>query len=550
MDQPSFSTTRLDHLGIVAGTCQQFRLAERIDALLPAPDRLVSHGEAAVAMVLNALGFVSRPLYLTPEFFRNKPIDLLIRPGLTPDQLNDDALGRSLDAFYNYGVTELFAALAQGVIDDLGWSDSPAHLDTTSFSFHGHYNSSAPELDPDDRHPIHITFGYSKDKRRDLRQAVLSLICEHRAGLPVWLEALDGNSSDSKSFSATLDAFTEQLDGEPPLMVMDTAFYNKTNVAAHSHIRWVSRVPETLAAVKALYQTDFEEGDWHDVDDHHSYREVEQNYGGVKQRWVLVYSTRRARRQQAAFEAKLEKAKTTADKALKALQRRTFACEPDAREAALATASSWRFHHLTYEVDSREAYKTRGRPAAGQPPDSVSWRIRNGQVVPDAEAIAQAQQGRGLYVVTTNEMDKTRAPAAELLALYKSQTTTVERGFRFLKDPLFFASAMYLEKPSRIMALLMVMTLSLLIYAAAEHQLRERLEAEEETVPDQQGKPTVKPTLRRVFQVFEGIDLLEIRTGEVIQRQVLNLMEIQRKILGLLSPEIKSLYINPGGCGR
>ncbi len=44
--------------------------------------RKVSVGEAVSAMVLNALGFVSRPLYLTPEFFANKPVDLLSRSHL------------------------------------------------------------------------------------------------------------------------------------------------------------------------------------------------------------------------------------------------------------------------------------------------------------------------------------------------------------------------------------------------------------------------------------------------------------------------------------
>ena len=447
MDQTSFSTTRLDHLGLVAGTCRQFRLAERIDRLLPAPDRLVSHGEAAVAMVLNALGFVSRPLYLTPEFFRNKPIDLLIRPGLTADQLNDDALGRTLDAFYDYGVTELFATLAQGVLNELDLTDSPAHLDTTSFSFHGRYQQDQPEPDNDDKHPISITFGYSKDKRSDLRQAVLSLICEHRAGLPMWLEALDGNSNDSKSFPATLDTFSEQLAGPTPLMVMDAAFYNKANVQSHSHIQWVTRVPETLAAVQTLYQTNFEEENWQEVDDAHSCREVEQDYGGVKQRWVLVYSTRRARRQRAAFETKLEKAQQAANRALKTLKRQTFACEPDARDAVAAVEKSWRFHRLSYELESKAHYNGRGRPAEGQQPARMSWRVSQGQVERDDEAIDRAKQGRGLFVIATNELDNKRAPATSLLALYKSQNTTVERGFRFLKDPLFFASAMYLKKP-------------------------------------------------------------------------------------------------------
>ena len=55
----------------------------------------------------------------------------------------------------------------------------------------------------------------------------------------------------------------------------------------------------------------------------------------------------------------------------------------------------------------------------------------------------------------------------ELLDGYKGHVQA-ERGFRFLKDPQFLASSLYRKKPERIMALLMVMTVCLLVYAALE----------------------------------------------------------------------------------
>ncbi len=77
----SFSTQNLDHLGIVAGVCQEIDLIGQIDARVPDTGRTVSVGQAVQAMVLNGLGFVGRALYLTPEFFRTKPVDLLRRRG-------------------------------------------------------------------------------------------------------------------------------------------------------------------------------------------------------------------------------------------------------------------------------------------------------------------------------------------------------------------------------------------------------------------------------------------------------------------------------------
>jgi transposase len=108
----SYETKRLDHLGIVAGICQEIGLAEVIDEQVGENGRQVSVGQATQAMILNGLGFSSRALYLTPEFFANKPVELLVGPGVSAAMLNDDTLGRALDALYAVGVTELFARVA------------------------------------------------------------------------------------------------------------------------------------------------------------------------------------------------------------------------------------------------------------------------------------------------------------------------------------------------------------------------------------------------------------------------------------------------------
>jgi transposase len=132
-----------------------------------------------------------------------------------------------------------------------------------------------------------------------------------------------------------------------------------------------------------------------------------------------------------------------------------------------------------------------------------------------------------------------------MLTIYKQQSTSVERGFRFLKDPLFFAHSLFLKKPSRIMALLMVMGLSLLVYALAEHHIRQQLAARDQTLPDQTGKPTQRPTIRRVFQMLEGIDVLYIEQAGVRRRLILNLTELRRQILCLFSPYVRKIYDLP-----
>ena len=122
----------------------------------------------------------------------------------------------------------------------------------------------------------------------------------------------------------------------------------------------------------------------------------------------------------------------------------------------------------------------------------------------------------------------------------------VERGFRFLKDPLFLAFSVFVKKPQRIMALSFIMVLCLLIYRLAEFQLRSRLEETQQTIPDQVHKPTARPMMRWVFQCFEGIELLHVQTATTSRLLVLRLQPVHQLILHLLGPLYEKLYILSG----
>jgi transposase len=142
------------------------------------------------------------------------------------------------------------------------------------------------------------------------------------------------------------------------------------------------------------------------------------------------------------------------------------------------------------------------------------------------------------FILATNELDATLLPPPELLQGYKGQSHA-ERGFRFLKDPQFLASSLYLKKPERIMALLMVMTVCLLVYAALEYRIRKALKDHGATFPDQKGQPTQNPTARWVFHSFVGIHVLLIPQQWPI---VINLAEEHRNLLQLLGTRYAWFY--------
>jgi len=162
-----------------------------------------------------------------------------------------------------------------------------------------------------------------------------------------------------------------------------------------------------------------------------------------------------------------------------------------------------------------------------------------------AGALASSRTGRqarldqhSCFILATNELDDTQLPPQELLASYKGQGYA-ERGVRFVKDPQCFASSFYLKKPERIMALLMVMTVCLLVYAALEYRIRQALKAHNATFPDQKGKPAQNPTARWGFHYFVGIHLLSISGQWPL---VLNLTEEHCNLLKLLGQPYMQLY--------
>lgn len=252
--EESYNNERLDHLGIVAGVCQEIGLAAWLDAQEPGNRQQVSVGTATVAMILNGLGFSNRQLYLVPQFFANKPVEHLLGAGITAEMLNDDCLGRTLDWLYAHDLTKLFAGIASRARQIFGIKVEQVHVDTTSFSVSGEYTKDETV---EAAAVIAITYGYSRDHREDLKQGMLALATTHDGEVPVYMQPLDGNSSDKVSLLAAVRAIVTQLreaNGEASIYVADNGVYSESNMRQRNQagVQWVSRVSETLTEAKTL----------------------------------------------------------------------------------------------------------------------------------------------------------------------------------------------------------------------------------------------------------------------------------------------------------
>jgi transposase len=455
--------------------------------------------------------------------------------------LNSDSLGKALDHLYETGITELFASVSVHALRVFGIDVHFAHPDTTAFSLQGAYEVEVAE-GADEPQPMTITYGYSKDHRPDLKQAILGLICANHTSIPTYLSALSGNVSDKTSLPEIAAVYLTQFgeEEETPILVADSALYAANTLRDLSPNRWVCRVPATVTDAQRLLAETSQAQMQAAAREDYFYHEVSSHYGEVEQRWLVVLHVPRREQELAQFEKRLTRERDQLDKAAKQLQRQVFNCETDAQRALQHFAQQGKYHHISGEITSSQRYAQPGRPTPDSTP-ITGWHLRL-TVDRDDAAITAQQRLLGKYIVATNVLDAVALPTETLLTVYKAQNCSVERGFRFLKDPLFFAHSLFLKKPARIMALLMVMGLSLLVYALAEYHLRQQLVEQAQAIPDQKGKPTQKPTMRRVFQMFEGIYLLFIQTDHFRKRIVTNVQAVHLQIAALLGKSILKFY--------
>jgi transposase len=247
-------------------------------------------------------------------------------------------------------------------------------------------------------------------------------------------------------------------------------------------------------------------------------------------------------REKRTLERKIKKEFVLKTKELKKFSSQTFDCECDAKASLYALEKTLKTHRLgEIFVKQKRVKSGRGRPNKNDAM-IIKYSLET-KLEKDEEKISASLQKKGKFIIATNELDDTLLSNHDLLDNYKGQQS-VERGFRFLKDPLFMTSSVFLKTQERIVALGMIMCLCLLVYMLAQRYLRHKLKELNATVPNQLGKQTSIPTMRWIFQIFEGVHLLIKRTQEGIHEIILNLTHVRLHILQVLGPSFQKIYAN------
>jgi len=530
---------RIDHLGIIAGVAKDLGIADFINEMVGRKKlETVSAGDVVVGMILNGLAFISRPLMLTPQFFENKPLELLIGKGVKAEHMNRHKLGRVLDRVQQCGTEFIFKQISLKACQQEKVDMTFAHADTTTYSLTGEYDQDF------DTERIEITYGHSKAKRPDLKQVVQELITSQDGGIPLITKAFDGNASDTVILRERAQNLMKEFakSGER-IFVADSKLYASKTAETLNHMNFITRVPSTIKTEKAAIDQAIKADEkWNDIGNGYKIQEIDSDQFDIQdQRWIIIFSEQAQKRVKKTIGKAITKENERIKKEVLHLQAERFTCEEDAKKKALRIAKKWGLHTImSMKLTPIRRCEKRGRPSK-ETPQTYEWQI-NVQFEPDEARIALKLQRRSCFVLATNVSNR-KLPAQQVLINYKEQDKT-EKGFAFLKGSSFFTSSLFIKKPGRIEGLLMIMVLSLLVYSIAQRRVRQQLKLLKSTIPNQINQPTNRPTMRWIFQLFEGVNLVLVQHQGSTISLLEGVTEIRQKIIDLLAGNTKEIYQN------
>jgi transposase len=370
--------------------------------------------------------------------------------------------------------------------------------------------------------------------------------------VPLLFKAHSGNVSDVTVMKERLDnlkACLKAVDADdlfPELLVADCKFYTQQTLefAEREGTTWVTRVPDTISETDAVVLRALKNrGGWQKAsfDPKISFQEFEVSKWDKQQRFFVVRTQGSKARIQKAMEKRKRKDEEALLKHLRVLKKQSFACLPDLKAAAnraLEESQYFKLDEISYNTKSVQ--RGPGRPPKHQGTETFHFEAAIYEM--DKKRVRQEELEDACFVIASNATESSKSGESILHAYLKDQQG-VERGFRFLKSPSYFCDAFFLKNPGRVVALLCIMSLGLLLHSLLQRKARKQLELSKETVPDQKGRKTQKPTQNWINQKFEGLDVIKVReTDGTVWYKFETMCEFVKLTLRILGPPYESRY--------
>jgi transposase len=425
---------------------EKLGLKEAVDTVVPMQRDIaggITHGQVLEQLIINRLD-APCPLVDIEYWAHERCVEAVY--GIPSEKLNDDRVGRALDAMSEY-TSDIEDIIVLKALSHFNIDPKLILWDTTSFYFEGDYDAS--EL---------ITLGYSRDQKKDKKQVVVELNITAEGGIPLAHRILPGNASDRTEAVQNLDKIKSKLKNRDMVVIGDRAMFTKENMvtlldkkisflgpSCAMEREYILSVPDNLFT-PLRYTTSGGKGGYSGVEiDHHSFTHKGKEY------WIrtlVVKSEDLFRQQQKTLVRQLGVIEARLQEITEQLNNRKF---KDKTYAAGQIEKAFSRHK-----ELRHLFNINLEGSDGQL--SLTWGY-------DRVAIDEENRLLGKYMLVTN-LNQKDYDADQLLELYKSRHQ-IESRFRSLKNDLKIRP-IFLQSEERIKSLILVNILALLVYSLLE----------------------------------------------------------------------------------
>jgi transposase len=509
---------------VVASFGRRLDLQEIVDRACPVREvATLTHGQVIEVLVANRLTSPT-PLRRVEDWARTWAVTEVF--GILPETLNDDRIGRALDAIAPK-LEAIVGSVGAQAIAAFGLEVARLHWDMTSISLYGAYEEPEEGF-------IAPRFGHPKDRRPDLKQVQTGLGVSGDGGVPVFHRAYDGGAGEVAQVAGAMRALRELAGERRFLVVGDSKLISYANLrdVLAAEVDFIAPASKTYVPAEVLASLDLaaaapvdylaERDHGKPAEQRGSYRVVEDTMAiagkrttdpVLRVRRVFVWSSARAQAAATARARKLDRARGDLERLTRGLGSRHYPTVDKVHARLAAIAKQRRVGGL---LRAEVGTDKRGTP-------TLTWHF-------EPAALAAEQATDGWYALLTN-LDPTQANAAQVLARYKGQEV-VERRYGSFKGPLAVAP-MFLQSNRRIQALVTVICLALLIFCLVERQVRRAIAPDLTLQGLYVGQPA-KPTGRLIFQALAGLRLIPasghdppvIPQPSPLQAQLLQLLDV------------------------
>ncbi len=521
-----------------------------IDHLVPVDPQCQTRASDAVQAIIYNIFDGRQALVHLERWAQEIDLEKLIRSGLHPSWLNDDALARHLDRLYEDGIHNVISTCLIHLYRKEGLPLLVFHANTTDKTVYGAYESASPEA-------LQITHDYN---RHHLWQKQIGFgLVGNEDGIPFYGDVHGGNLPDKPWNSQVLFRVHEQLKQakieDEWIYVADSAAMTKETLAQTkaANAFLITRGPSSLRIVKRAL-AEAANITWSDPftlaeRNGATYRvwETTSTYEGHPVRLIVVESSSLDQRKGKTLEKERAKEAELLHEEQARWERHLFSCREDAEQALASLKDSLRprFHRVEAVVEEiMRPKKRRGRPKKGEEPEMETLYLLRLDIEFNHEAWEQAKRKASRFVLVTTvpkEWKGQQMDAQEILKLYNGQIS-VEMNFAFLKD-YFFTDEIYVKKPERVAVLGYLFLLALAIYPISQRRVRQFITSER-PLKGPGGRKLTRPTGQAIFQLFQYVNviLLELPDGRIQRSLDRSLNPDQRRILQGLGMD-ESIYV-------